>query len=89
MSQYQKENPSPDTCHTCGLNYVAILNWWRKKFNNQMPKIWNTKPNKITKYVRVCDQIHGAQSKHIKAMTKIHRAQTPIHENISKKNLGH
>ncbi len=47
--------------------YFALLNWWRKKFNNQMPKIWNTKPNTITKDVRVCDQIHGAQSKYIKS----------------------
>lgn len=52
MSQYQKENPSPNTCHTCALNYFAILNWWRKKFNNPMPKIWNTK----TKYKnQICE----------------------------------
>ncbi|KAH9549021.1 hypothetical protein CY35_11G118500 [Sphagnum magellanicum] len=28
-----------------------------------MPKIWNTKPNTIAKYMRACEQIHGARSK--------------------------
>jgi len=38
MSQYQKENPSPNTCHTCALSYFGNPELVEKKIQQPNAK---------------------------------------------------